>query len=140
VRVLLALFALAGVASAAHGWSPATNYRLHCEGCHLAEGVASPGKVPALAGSVARFLAVPGGRDYLVRVPGVANAQLPDAELAALLDWTLRRFDAANLPRAYTPYGADEVHRLRADPLIDVEPARRRLLDELDAPAARSER
>ena len=129
MRAGVALIALASVATSAHGWSPGTNYTLHCEGCHLADGSASPGKVPALAGSVAQYLRVPEGRAYLVRVPGVANAQLDDADLAALLDWTLHRFDAANLPAGFVPYTADEVHRLRADPLIAVAPARQRLLD-----------
>jgi mono/diheme cytochrome c family protein len=127
-----ALFALASVATPAHGWSPGTNYTLHCEGCHLADGSASPGRVPALAGSVAQFLRVPEGRAYLARVPGVANAQLEDADLAALLDWTLRRFDAANLPADFAPYTAEEVHRWRAEPLIAVAPARRRLLDAIE--------
>ena len=127
----MALIAVVSVATPAQGWSAQTNYTLHCEGCHLADGSASPGKVPALAGSVAQFLRAPEGRAYLVRVPGVANAQLDDAELASLLDWALRRFDAANLPADFVPYTADEVHRLRADPLIAVTPARRRLLDSI---------
>ena len=132
MRALIAGIALACAAAPAHGWSPSTNYTLHCEGCHLADGSASPGRVPALAGSVAQFLRVSEGRAYLARVPGVANAQLGDADLAALLDWTLRRFDAANLPADFVPYTADEVHRLRADPLIAVAPARRRLLDAIE--------
>jgi len=133
VRARVAVIALASVATSAHGWSPGTNYTLHCEGCHLADGSESPGKVPALAGSMAQFLRVPGGRAYLVRVPGVANAQLEDGDLAALLDWTLRRFDAANLPADFVSYTADEVHRLRAEPLIAVAPARRQLLDSIKA-------
>ena len=132
MRTLIAGIALACVATPAHGWSPSTNYTLHCEGCHLADGSASPGKVPALAGSVAQYLRVPEGRAYLARVPGVANAQLEDADLAALLDWTLRRFDAANLPADFAPYTAYEVHRLRADPLIAVAPARHRLLEAIE--------
>jgi len=132
VRALFAMFALASVASAANAWSPATNYRLLCEGCHLADGTASPGKVPALANSVARFLRVPEGRAFLVRVPGVANAALGDADLAALLDWTLRRFDAANLPADFAPYTADEVRRWRAEPLVDVAPERARLFEAVD--------
>jgi hypothetical protein len=132
VRALVALVALAGIAGAANAWSPETNYRLQCEGCHLADGAASPGKVPALAGSVARFLWVPEGRAYLVRVPGVAHASLDDADLAALLDWTLRRFDAANLPADFAPYTAEEVRRWRAEPLTDVAPERARLLEAVD--------
>ncbi len=128
MRARFAVFAVAGVASAAQAWSPATNYRLHCEGCHLESGVATPGKVPALAGSVARFLRVPDGRAYLARVPGVANASLDDADLAALLDWTLRRFDPDGVPADFAPYTAEEVHRWRAEPLVDVTAERTRLL------------
>jgi len=133
VRAWIALLVLTGAATAAYAYSPATNYTLHCQGCHLADGTASADKVPALAGSVAQFLRVPEGRAFLVRVPGVANAQLADADLAALLDWTLRRFDAANLPADFVPYTADEVHRLRAEPLVDIAPARRRLLDAIES-------
>jgi len=116
------------VATPAYAWSPETNYRLHCEGCHLADGSATPGKVPALAGSVARFAGSAEGRAYLVRVPGVANAALSDADLAALLDWTLRRFDAGHLSPDFAPYTADEVGRLRREPLVDVSAARQHLL------------
>jgi mono/diheme cytochrome c family protein len=133
VRALVALLALASLAGAAQAWSPETNYRLHCEGCHLADGVATPGKVPALAGSVATFLRAPDGRAYLARVPGVANASLSDADLAALLDWTLRRFDAANLPADFAPYTADEVARWRAQPLVDVATTRARLLESIES-------
>lgn len=116
------------VAAPAHAWSPETNYRLHCEGCHLVDGSATPGKVPALSGSVARFAGSAEGRAYLVRVPGVANSALADADLAALLDWTLRRFDAAHLPSDFAPYTAEEVGRLRREPLVDVTATRRHLL------------
>jgi cytochrome c553 len=133
VRALAALLTLAAVANTAQAWSPETNYRLHCEGCHLADGVATPDKVPALAGSVAAFLRAPEGRAYLVRVPGVASASLSDAELAALLDWTLRRFDAANLPADFAPYTAGEVRRWRAQPLVDVAVERAKLLEAIQA-------
>jgi hypothetical protein len=129
VRAFFAMALLVGTASNAGAWSAATNYRLHCEGCHLADGSASPGKVPALAASVARFLHAPDGRAYLVRVPGVATAPLDDGDLAALLGWTLRRFDAANLPPDFAPYTAEEVGRWRAEPLLDVAAERARLLE-----------
>lgn len=132
LRARLAVFSMVSIANAAQAWSPETNYRLHCEGCHLEAGVATPGKVPALAGSVARFLRVPEGRAYLARVPGVANAALGDADLAALLDWTLRHFDAAELPADFAAYTAEEVRRWRADPLVDVATERARLLEAID--------
>jgi hypothetical protein len=127
VRAALVL-ALALLATAAPAYGPETNYAIHCQGCHLADGSATEDKVPALAGSVARFLRVPGGRAYLVRVPGVANAALGDAELAALLEWTLARFDAASIPAGHAPYTAEEVGRWRRDPLVDVSAERTRLL------------
>jgi hypothetical protein len=130
-----ALVGAAPAPSATTG-TPALDYVLQCQGCHLEDGSETPGKVPALAGSVAHYLHVPGGRAYLVRVPGVANAPLSDAALAALLDWVLARFDAASLPADFVPYGAEEVGRLRASPLVDVAGERRRLRDELERASA----
>lgn len=129
MRAALAAVLLAMVAPAAHAWDAATNYALHCQGCHLESGAETPGKVPALAGSVAHFLRAPGGREFLVRVPGVANAPLSDADLARLLDWVLRRFDGDAIPASFAPYTAEEVGRLRRDPLVDVAKTRRALLE-----------
>jgi hypothetical protein len=134
VRVLLAAcFALAGFALPARAWagSPAVDYALHCQGCHLQDGSATPGRVPALAAALALFARVPEGRAYLVRVPGVAQAPLDDAALAALLNWVLLRFDPGGVPADFSPYRAEEVGRLRRMPLRDVEGERRRLVDEL---------
>ena len=112
--------------------SPAFNYVLHCQGCHLEDGSGTPGSgIPALAGSVGRFLRVPGGREYLTRVPGVAQASLDDAALAELLNWLVRHFSAAELPRDFAPYTAEELARGRRLPLTDVEGTRRRLLKEI---------
>ena len=65
------------------------------------------------AGFVAQFLHVPGGREYLAQVPGVATAALPDDALAELLNWSLLRFDPAHVPGDFTPYTAAEMGRLR---------------------------
>jgi mono/diheme cytochrome c family protein len=110
---------------------PALDYALNCQGCHRADGTGTPGTVPALAGSVAKFVRVPGGREYLGRVPGVSQAPLDDAALAAVLNWMLDRFDHADLPADFRPYTADEVGRLRADPLTDVT-TRRALVEKID--------
>jgi hypothetical protein len=66
---------------------------------------------------VARFTNVPGGREYLARVPGVATAPVADAELAELLNWILWRFDGAHLSPAFKPFTAEEVAALRRRPL-----------------------
>ena len=107
---------------------PRTDYILHCQGCHLPDGAETPGAVPALRGQVAIFLSIPGGREYLIRVPGTAQADLPDARIASLLDWILVHFDPERVPEDHEPYSAEEVARARARPLRDAEAERRRLL------------
>jgi hypothetical protein len=113
--------------------TPAVDYTLQCQGCHLEDGGATPGRVPALSGSLLRFARVPGGRAYLVRVPGVAQASLDDAALAALLNWLLVRFASGSVPPDFAPYRAEEVGRMRRLPLLDVDGERRRLLGQESA-------
>ncbi len=122
---VLALAATAGVASA----SPEVDYLLHCQGCHLPDGRGKPGAVPSLVDSVGRFASLPGGREFLVRVPGSAQSALDDASLAALLNWMVRRFGP--LPAEFQPFAAAEVARLRRPPLAEVAATRRALLEEL---------
>jgi hypothetical protein len=117
-----------GRATAAEVGGPALDYTLNCQGCHRADGSGTPGSVPALAGSVGKFLRVPGGREFLVRVPGVAQAPLDDAALARVLNWMLERFGTGDVPPGVAPYAADEVGRLRRSPLTDVERVRRDLI------------
>jgi len=127
VAVLVVAGAMSGAAADVGG--PALDYALNCQGCHRADGAGTPGSVPALAGSVGKFLRVPGGREYLVRVPGVAQAPLDDAATAAVLNWILARFGAGDTPADFSPYTAAEVGGLRRNPLTDVERVRRELLD-----------
>jgi mono/diheme cytochrome c family protein len=110
---------------------PDVLYMLHCQGCHLADGSGSPGAVPALGGSMARFLTVPGGREYLVRVPGSATSRLSDAELSRVLNWMVQRFGPASAAHAAAPYTEAEVAALRRRPLADVEALRLELLERI---------
>ena len=130
LRTALALstlvFALAAAGTAAAA-SPQFNYILHCQGCHLADGAATPGKIPPLIGT-GRFLAVDGGREFLVRVPGVSLSIIPDDELAELMNWMLYRFSADDMPADFEPYTAEEVGRYRQEPLVEVETVRVGLL------------
>lgn len=104
----------AGVANAQRAWQ---NWTLNCQGCHRLDGTGSEGTAPSLAGTVAKFLWVPGGREYLVRVPGVATSALSNEELAEVVNWMLWRFDKANLPSAFQPFTAAEIGPLRSRPL-----------------------
>lgn len=131
-RAAAGLVALVLGAGAARAYGPSVEYALNCQGCHRADGAGTGESVPPLAGSVARFLAVPGGREYLVQVPGVAQAPLDDATLAGVLNWMLERFDRAHVPPGFTPYAAEEIGRLRRKPLTDVAGIRTRLLADVE--------
>jgi hypothetical protein len=126
--LLLAFACLAAQAAADEAAAARTDYMLNCQGCHLPDGRGYPGKVPDMRGIVGRFTSVPGGREFLVRVPGAANAPLSDARLARLMNWLLREYAATELPRDFVPFDAAEVGRLRRQPLTDVQGERLRLL------------
>lgn len=97
---------------------PRVDFMLHCQGCHQADGSGLAGAVPDLRGSVARIATMPGGREYLGRVPGVAQSQLDHASVAAVLNWMLREFDAAHVPEGFQPFTGEELAPLRAKPLV----------------------
>ena len=120
VRVGVALLALGAVTATAHADALAEHdYLLSCAGCHKLDGTGSA-RVPTLHG-VDRLLTRAGGRDYLLRVPGVAQAPLSDERLAHLLNWVLGEFgDAPPTPR----FDAAEVGRARTAPLTDPRHAR----------------
>lgn len=124
---VLALAVLCPAASA-NAFTPAINYQLHCQGCHLADGRATPGLVPALDPTLGRMMRVREGREYLVRLPNVAAAQIDVADTAALLNWLLAQFAASELPGDFRPITTDEVLAGRAAPLVDVEGARAAVL------------
>ncbi len=99
------------------------NYMLNCQGCHLPDG-RGVGDIPQMRNFVGNFLRVPGGRAFIVQVPGVANAPLTDAALAELLNWMLAEISPNQLPDNFNPYTAAEVGRYRTSPLADVDAVR----------------
>jgi mono/diheme cytochrome c family protein len=94
------------------------DYLLSCGGCHALDGSGSP-TVPSLRG-VDRLLTKTGGRDYVLRVPGVSSAPLSDARLAALLDWVFGSFGNNAAPG----FSEAEVHAARRQPFVDPKAAR----------------
>ena len=54
-------------------------------GCDGVDGRGVAHRVPPLSGALGRFLRVDGGRELLLRFPGVANSALSDAGLAAVM-------------------------------------------------------
>jgi len=130
----VALFA--ALAGGALAYQPSVNFQLHCMGCHLADGSGQPGRVPSIRRSLAFLSATRAGRDYVVRVPGVAQSPLSDSDTAALLNWMIRNLSDSNLPRNVADYSAAEVERLRHAPLAKVKDLRARLLGGMRPAAA----
>jgi cytochrome c553 len=125
----------AGVENAQRAWQ---NWTLNCQGCHRFDGSGSDATAPGIAGTVAKFLLVPGGREYLIRVPGVATSPLSDTDLAEVMNWMLWRFDQEHLPAGFQPYTAAEIAPLRSRPLrLEASQERRSLLSRAEAAAAK---
>jgi mono/diheme cytochrome c family protein len=133
-RALALLIVALSIASAAlAGGSPAELYTLNCWGCHKPRAEGIPGTVPRLADSMANFLRVPGGREYLVEVPGVAASALSNAEIAEVLNWLLVTFNKAEMPPGFKPYTAAEIARYRPHQLIRITETRDDLVKRLKA-------
>ncbi len=114
--------------NAAWGYQPLVNYQIRCMGCHLADGSGQPGRVPSIRRSLVLFSASAEGRDYVVRVPGVAQSPLSDEDTAALLNWMARNLSDVKVPPSFVDYSAAEIHSLRDRPLVRVSAIRARLL------------
>jgi mono/diheme cytochrome c family protein len=106
------------------------NYLQHCVGCHGLDGGGAPSKgIPTMRGNLGRFLQVPGGREFIVQVPGVMNTSLGDADIAELMNWLLPRISAATLPPGLRPYSEPEIAQLRSTRPADVPATRRGLME-----------
>jgi cytochrome c553 len=129
--VAAAVLATLGVGRAAAA-SPAQDYMLYCMGCHGPQAQGVPGKIPPLAGALARYMRTPEGRNYVLRVPGAANSALSDAQLAAVLNWLAETYaPAGDTPPA--AFSTEEVTRSRHTPLADVQATRRAVVRALAA-------
>ncbi len=95
------------------------------------DGAGTVDKVPALKNEVGRFLHVPGGREFLIQVPGSSQSALTDAEVAAVLNWILENFSSGQLPADFIPYTTLEISRYRQPPLANVSAVRAKLMEEI---------
>ncbi len=98
---------------------PQVAYWLHCAGCHRLDGTSAPPEIPTLVDEPGRIAGLPGGREYLMRIPGVAQAGLGDEKLAEVLNFMLEAFSAATTPADFEPFTSEEVGRARQQVLID---------------------
>jgi len=131
IEACVAVFLALGIALTAQAGAR-LDYTLNCMGCHRAGGEGAPPDVPRLRDRVGYYLEIPGGREYLVQVPGARQAPLDDAELAAVLNFILDEFAGGSMPAGANHYAAEEVAALRASAPTDIDAVRRRLEAELE--------
>jgi mono/diheme cytochrome c family protein len=103
-----------------------TQFMIRCGGCHGTLGSSPPTSVPNLRGTAGYFLCTPEGREYIVRLPNVAGAQLTDEKLAAMLNFVAFELGEGSAPKDAKPYTAEEVGPLRKQQLNTVPLAKLR--------------
>ncbi|MDF1585617.1 c-type cytochrome [Marinimicrococcus flavescens] len=106
------------------------DFTLRCKGCHGFEGQGTEGHVPRLKGFVGLYTHLPDGREFLLRVPGVARSRLDDERLAAVLNWMLATYGPEPAP-GFAPFTPGEVAQARVAPFPDPLARRARLVAEL---------
>ncbi len=109
------------------------NYMIHCQGCHLPEAEGYRDRVPRMNNFLGYFLHSREGRDFVIRVPGVSLAQLPDDEIAELMNWLINAYSAEQRPDEFVPYTESEVNALRKSPEADPLATRLRILEAIAA-------
>lgn len=75
--------------------------------------------VPDLHGTIGRMVAETAGREYMVRVPGSAQAPISDEKLTEIINWMLTEFSSETLPDNFKPLTVKEVSRARVQLLAD---------------------
>ncbi|MRK23748.1 cytochrome C [Pseudomonas sp. JS3066] len=116
------------------GYSTPVNYQLQCAGCHLGDGTGSKANdTPKMKGFVGNFLKVEGGREFLVRVPGMSQSALNNAQLADLINWMMRKDGIAgsSVPDDYKPYTEAEVAKIRSVTLLNLPDTRAGLIRQM---------
>ena len=117
---------------APNGHTPRMNYLHYCAGCHLEDGSGKPSHgVPNMRGVLGQFLRVEGGREFIIKVPGVSHTPLADSDVAALMNWLLDGIAQPSTPPVTPPYTAAEVTRLRGQRMVDVPGTRKQIVERL---------
>ena len=103
-------------------------YVLHCAGCHSLDGSGSTSaRVPDMR-QLGQFLRIPGGREFLIQVPGVMGSGLNDEQVALVTNWVLSSIASASIPAQHRDFDAAEVNQARHKPLVDVAATRAQLV------------
>lgn len=80
-----------------------------------------------------QFMRLSEGRAFLVQVPGINNAGLSDAQIAALSNWLLHTWSSTTLPENWQGFDATELPALRAQRPVDIMQTRRDIVARLRA-------
>ena len=107
------------------------DYQMNCQGCHVSDGTGGK-SIPNMQGFIGHFMQTEQGREYLIRVPGSANAMLSDERLTDVLNWMLLSFSGDSLSAEWQPYTVKEVAHLRKNPLLEVAQYRKNLVTKLN--------
>ncbi|MGX5218967.1 cytochrome C [Pseudomonas segetis] len=116
------------------GYSNHVNYELQCAGCHLGDGMGSKANdVPRMKDFVGNFLKVEGGREFLIRVPGMSMSALNDAQLASLVNWLMRPdgMAGASVPEHFKPFTREEVAAVRHKAMLNLPGTRAKLIAQM---------
>lgn len=117
---------------APNGQTPRMNYLHYCAGCHLDDGSGKPSHgIPNMRGVLGQFLRVDGGREFIIKVPGVSHTPLADSDVAALMNWLLDGIAQPSTPPGTPPYTAAEVTRLRSERMVDIPGTRKEIVERL---------
>lgn len=111
------------------------DYMLQCAGCHRYDGRGlSHRGIPDFNQSIGLFTRLPAGRQYMIRVPGAAQSQLDNAELARVLNWIVAKYSPEDITPNYKPFTSAEVgasRRLRFDDVLQARTALTRQLQDM---------
>lgn len=123
----------AGPVNAASSAKARLLYIQHCVGCHVMDGSGAPEKgIPSFRGQLDDFLRIPGGREYIVQVPGVMTSPLNDQEIALLMNWLVPNMSTGTATTSFaTPYTAAEIGELRHSRPADITATRDKLITQM---------
>jgi hypothetical protein len=94
------------------------------------DGAGAPASyVPDLR-RLGQWLRVDGGREFVIKVPGVMGSGLDDRQVAEVTNWVLSTLARDSVPAGHQPFVPAEVTRARRQPLADVATERARLVQQ----------
>jgi len=94
-----------------------SHYLESCGGCHGIQGSSWKRDIPELRGAVGQFLCTAAGREYIVRLPNVAFANMDDRMLAEVMNFVVFSLGGSSVPAGAKQYSPGEVAALRRQPL-----------------------